>query len=173
LGLVSCGGGGDGPIGSQDQSIVPCNRGLPSFDVWRADFAPNGRQFITATVDTRNSSTATEFRLVLACQGEVVAEAIDGIACSNPPPQISDGPAPVCPLIQVDVTDIDFSGRIECLAEITSTQPLDIGTGGCADPQVADYRIVMKIDTASLDLALVADDCRDEESCLESMFGID
>jgi hypothetical protein len=31
----------------------------------------------------------------------------------------------------------------------------------------------MRIDTAALALDLVADDCRDDESCLESTFGID
>jgi hypothetical protein len=86
LALASCSSGGGGGIGSEEQTIQPCNEGRPSFDIWRADFAPQGRQFITATLDTLDRATAAEFRLVLACQGEVVGEAIAGIACSEQAP---------------------------------------------------------------------------------------
>lgn len=172
--LAACAGGDDGVVGSEDQAIVPCNSGRPAFDVWRADFAPNGRQRITATVDTLDASTAAEFRLVLACQGEVVAEAIGGLACREPPPKRAGANgSPECPLIEVAVADIDFDSRIECLAEVTTTEPLDIGSGACADAARADYRILMTIDSSPLALDLVADDCRDDESCLQSMFGIE
>jgi len=173
-GVAACGGGGgDGPIGSVDQSIRPCHEGRAAFDVWRADFSPNGRQRISAAVDTLRGGTAAEFRLVVACQGEIVAEATDGIACSDPVPPRDPGDSPECAAVDIDVADIPNNQRIECLVEVGTTQPLRIGEGNCVDPAVADYRLLMKIDTASLALDLVADDCRATSSCLREMFGID
>src|SRR5690606_31246618 len=75
LAILGC--GSDSPPGAETGAVRPCDEGQPSFDVWRAEFAPNQRTRITAQVDTRSSSTAAEFRLVVACQGEIVAEAID------------------------------------------------------------------------------------------------
>jgi len=173
LELAGCGGGGEDVVGSVEQSIRPCNDGRAAFDVWRADFSPNGRQRISAAVDTLNGATAAEFRLVVACQGEVVAEATSGIPCSEAVPPRDPGDAPECPAVEIDVADIENTQRIECLAEITTTEPLRIGAGDCVDPAVAEYRLLMKIDTASLALDLVADDCRATSSCLNTMFGID
>ncbi len=173
---LGCSSGDDGAPGSVDGTVRPCNQGQPSFDVWRANFAPNGRTLITAEVNTRKSSTAAELRLTLACQGEIVASEISGRPCSDPPPQIEPGDTPECPLIMIDVGDLDFDddsdGRIDCLAEIGTTQSLDIGTGGCTDPALADYRLRMTIDTAALALDLDANDCRAPESCLESRYGL-
>jgi len=170
--FAACGSGGGSP-GTQDQSIVPCNQGQPAFDVWRAEFNPLGRQTITATVDTRDRSTASETRLVVACQGEVLIDTIGGRVCSKQPPSKPGDPIPECPLASIRVSDIDFSNRIECLAEVTTTEPLDIGVGVCADPAVADYEIRLTIDGQGLALDLEADNCRADESCLEEMFGIE
>lgn len=173
LAALGC-GGSDGPPGAENDAVRPCNQGQPSFDVWRANFAPNGRMRITAQVDTRSDSTAAEFRLVVACEGEIVAEEIGGRLCSHDPPQRRDGDEPECPAVVIDVEDIDFDGGfIECFAEIGTTASLDIGTGDCADAAVAEYDIFMSIDGSGLALDLVADDCRDRDSCLESMFGIE
>lgn len=175
---IACGGGGsDSAPGTVEGAVQPCNQGTPAFDVWYARFAPNMRRTITAQVDTRGSSTAAEFRLALACQGEIVAEEIGGSICSYDPPQRKDGDRPECPLISIDVEDLDFEndpdGFVECYAEIGITEALDIGTGGCADPAVAEYNLRMEIDTVAIALDLAADNCRDDESCLESMFGFD
>ncbi len=166
--------GSDGPPGIESAAVRPCDEGQPSFDVWRANFAPNERTRITAQVDTRSGSTAAEFRLVVACQGEIVAEEIDGRLCSHEAPQRRAGDEPECPAVVIDVDDLDFDGGfIECFAEIGTTESLGIGTGGCADSATAEYEIFMAIDGSGLALDLVADDCRDRDSCLESMFGID
>jgi hypothetical protein len=173
---VGCGGvnsGNDDPIGSVEGSIIPCNQGQASFDVWRADFDPTGRTQIAVGVDTRDGTTAAEFRLVVACQGEVVVETTDGAECSSTPPAKSDGGRPECPFDVIQIADIPDSPRIECLAEITSTEPLDIGVGRCADAAEAKYILRMVTDDRPLALDLVADDCRDDDSCLEKQFGID
>ncbi len=175
--VLGCGGDDSAP-GTVEGEVRPCNQGEPSFDVWRADFAPNGRTQISAQVDTLDSATAAEFRLVVACQGEIVEEEIDGRVCTHQPPQRGPGDTPECPLILIDVEDLDFDdddpdGRIECLVEIGTTESLDIGTGGCTDAAAAGYRLRMQIDAAALALDVAADDCRDEESCLESMFGLE
>lgn len=175
--VVGCGGDDSAP-GTVEGTVRPCNQGQPAFDVWRADFAPNERMQITAQVDTLHAETAAEFRLTLACQGEIVADEIDGRPCTHQPPQRRDGDTPECPFISIDVDDLDFGdddddGRIECLAEIGTTESLNVGTGGCTDAAAADYRLRMQIDSAALALDLVADDCRDRDSCLESMFGIE
>jgi len=168
--LSGCSTGNDKAPGTEEGSIRPCNDGQPAFDVWRADFAPNGRTTITAQVDTSSSATAAEFRLTLDCQGKIVATAIDGRACSDDPPKIAEGNDPECPLITIAVDDLDFAndtdGRIECFAEIGVTEALEIGTGGCADPATADYRLRMQIDAAALALDLVDNDCRDDKTCL-------
>jgi hypothetical protein len=166
-------GGSDAPIGTVEQNVSPCEQGLPAFDVWRADFAPNVRQTISGFVDTRDDGTAAEFRLTVACEGKVVAETISGVLCTYDAPKVKDGPDPECPSFSIDVDDIDFNGRIECLAEIGTTESLRIGTGGCADPEIARYGLRMSVGTDPLALDLVADDCRDRDSCLEADFGID
>lgn len=166
--FVAC--GSDGPVGAVNGAVRPCNQGQPAFDVWRANFAPNQRTRIIASVDTRNSATAAEFRLVLACDGEIVDETIRGRFCTHEMPQRRDGRTPECPYIEVDIDDLDFdptAGFLECFAEIGTTESLDVGTGGCADPAQAEYQLVMRIDDAALALDLVADDCRDDEGCLE------
>jgi hypothetical protein len=139
--------------------------------VWRADFNPLGRLTITATVDTVDRSTASEFRLVVACEAEIVFDTIGGRSCSKQPPSRPGEPIPECPFASIAVSAIDFSNRIECLAEVTTTQPLDIGVGVCADPAVAEYEIRMTIDGQDLALDLAANDCRADESCLEEILG--
>jgi hypothetical protein len=91
------------------------------------------------------------------------------------PPLRGGGDDPECPFLIIDVDDLDFDddGRIECLAEIGTTQSLDVGTGGCTDAAAANYRLRMQIDSAALALDLVADDCRAPDSCLESVFGVE
>ncbi len=172
---IACGSSDGSAPGTADSAVQPCNEGLPAFDVWRANFAPNMRRVITASANTRSSNTAAELRLVLACQGEIVAEAIDGALCSYDPPQVKDGDRPECPVIQIDVDDIGIGGNgfIECYAEIGITEALDIGTGGCADPAIAEYSLRMGIDGTAIALDQVADNCRDSESCLGSMFGFE
>jgi hypothetical protein len=54
---------------------------------------------------------------------------------------------------------------------VTTTPPLDIGVGVCADPAVAEYEIRMTIDGQDLALDLAANDCRADESCLEEILG--
>ena len=71
--LIACGSSDGSAPGTVDSAVQPCNEGLPAFDVWRANFAPNMRRVITASANTRSSNTAAELRLVLACQGEIVA----------------------------------------------------------------------------------------------------
>lgn len=172
LGAVGC--GSDTPIGTVNGTIMPCNQARPSFDVWRAHFAPNDREVITARVDTRSEATAAEFRLVVACQGEIVAEEIGGSACTYTPPRRGTGRTPECAYIEIEIDDLDFDGGfIECFAEIGTTQSLGVGTGACADAEVAEYSFRMTMDFDALALDLVADDCRAEESCLESMFGLE
>jgi hypothetical protein len=173
---LGCGGvstSNDDPIGTVEGSIIPCNQGQPSFDVWRADFDSAGRTRIAVTVDTRDGTSASEFRLVVACQGEVVVDTIDGAACSHTPPSNPGEGPPECPFEIIDIDDIPASPRVECLAEITSTEPLDVGVGRCANPAEAKYTLLMVSDDRPLALDLVADDCRDDESCLEKQFGID
>jgi hypothetical protein len=175
---IACGGGGgDSAPGTVEGAVEPCNQGAPAFDVWYARFAPNMRRTITAQVNTRDAKTAAEFRLALACQGEIVAEEIGGSICSDDPPQRKDGDRPECPFIAIDVDELDFEndtdGFVECYAEIGITQALDIGTGGCADPTIAGYRLRMEIDAVAIALDIAADNCRDDESCLQSMFGFD
>lgn len=167
-----CGGSGGSAVGTVEGSIVPCDQGEAAFDVWRADFDPSGKVQIAASMDTRDAATAAEFRLVIACDGEVVVDTTRGINCSFPPPSKSGQGTPECPFDTIDVADLG-SGRVECLAEITTTEPLDIGVGRCADPAIAKYKFRMQIDSRPLALDLVADDCRDESSCLEKQFGID
>ena len=168
LTLAACGGGSAGLV---DGTIIPCNQGDPSFDVWRADFDPTGKQQIIVSVDTIKESTSAEFRLVVACDGDVVVNTTGGAACNDPPPPRGSG-NPQCPFATIDVADLG-TGRVECLAEITTTEPLEIGAGLCADPAVAEYDLVMRIDNLDLALDLAADDCRDDFSCLERQFGID
>ena len=171
-----CGGvnsGDDDPIGAVEGSIIPCDQGQASFDIWRADFDRAGRTQIVVAVDTRDGATASEFRLVVACEGEVLVNTTDGAACSHTPPSKSDQGEPECPFDVIDIADIPDAPRIECLAEITSTEPLDIGVGRCADAAEAKYTLRMVTDDNALALDLVADDCRDDDSCLEKQFGID
>jgi hypothetical protein len=170
--VLGCGGDSSTPVGTVEGSIIPCNEGDASFDVWRADFDPTGKQTIFAGIDTLDGSTTAEFRLVVACDGEVVVDTTRGAACRNPPPPKNDG-NPECPFDTIDVADLGGGPRIECLAEVTTTEPLDIGVGRCADPARADYTLRLQADTRALALGLVADDCRDDESCLEKQFGID
>jgi hypothetical protein len=170
---LGCGGSSDGPIGTVEGSIVPCNQGDASFDVWRADFDPTGKSQIAVSVDTRDGASAAEFRLVVACEDEVVVDTIDGAACSSTPPSQPDQGRPQCPFEIIEIADLPDVPRIECLAEITSTEPLDIGIGRCADPAEAKYSLRMNTDDRPLALDLVADDCRDDSSCLEKQFGID
>ncbi len=165
-------GGGNGPPLVPTGAIQPCDEGEPSFDVWEANFNPNGRQVLLATVNTVNDDTASEFRLVVACNGKVVIDTLNGVNCAFPPPALSQG-TPRCPLATVDVNTIPPPGQIQCLAEIGPTQPLGVGIGACADPAIARYEIAMKIDNAFLALALVAHNCRAQSSCLEERFGID
>lgn len=172
--LAALGCGSDSPAGTESGAVRPCDDGLPSFDVWRADFAPNEQTRITAQVNTRSGETAAEFRLVVACQGEIVADEIGGTPCTHTPPRRRDGATPECPFIEIDVDDLDFDGGfIECLAEIGATASLDIGTGGCTDSTTAEYDIFMTIGGLGLALDLAADDCRHSDSCLESMFGLE
>jgi hypothetical protein len=167
---IACGGGGSSP-GTEKSTIVPCDQGTPSFDVWRAVFFTNGATRITASVDTVSADSAAEFRLVVACDDKVVLNTIAGAPCSDPPPAHGGG-SPECPLGTIDVADLPV-GQVECLAEVTSTQPLHIGVGNCADPTHADYELFLRLDVADLALDLVADDCRDTFSCLQRQFGID
>jgi hypothetical protein len=169
---LGCGGSSNGPIGTVDGTIVPCDQGEPSFDVWRADFDPSGAAQIVASIDTRDDTTTAELRLVIACNGEVVLDTIGGIDCSFTPPAKRDGGKPQCPLGKIQVAALG-TARVECLAEITSTEPLDIGVGRCADPAIAKYTFRMTLDDRALALDLAADDCRDASSCLERQFGID
>ena len=166
--LAACGGSSPGLVGD---SIEPCDQGEPAFDVWRANFDPTGKQQIVASVDTVQESTAAEFRLVVACNGEVVVNTTSGAPCDDPPPPRGSG-NPQCPLATIDVEDLG-TGRVECLAEIASTESLDIGVGLCADPAIAEYSLILRIDGVDLALDLVADNCRDDSSCLERQFGID
>jgi hypothetical protein len=166
--LQGCGGSSPGLEG---QSIVPCDQGDPSFDVWRANFDPTGRHEVLVSVDTKNDATAAEFRLVVACNEKVVVNTTRGAPCSNTPPHTGVS-LPECPIATFDLAPLG-TGRIECLAEITSTESLHIGVGDCADKAKADYEIIMRIDGVDLALDVVADDCRDEFSCLERQFGID
>jgi hypothetical protein len=173
---MGCGGvnsGDDDPIGSVEGSIIPCNQGEASFDVWRADFDRADRMQIAVGVDTRDGTTAAEFRLVVACEGEVLVNTTGGAQCSHTPPSKSGQGEPECPFEVIDIADIPDAPRIECLAEITSTEALDIGVGRCADPAEAKYTLRMVTDDRPLALDLVADDCRDDKSCLEKQFGID
>ncbi len=175
LPLIACSSGDDSAPGTAEGDVQPCNDGTPAFDVWRANFAPNDRRRVTAQVNTRSSATAAEFRLVLGCEDEIVADVIGGSVCSHDPPQIEEGDKPECPFVALDVDDIGIGsdGFIECFAEIGITEALDIGTGGCANPDIAEYRLRMEIDNTAIALDLVADNCRDEDSCLESMFGFE
>jgi hypothetical protein len=154
--------------GSEEASIEPCNQGQPSFDVWRADFAPNGRRSLVARVDTRDGAFASGFRLVVACEGEVVIETTDGQECSETPPGGGQ-----CPLDEADLGDLADLPRVECLAEVGPTQPLGLDAGDCADPGRADYTLRMTIDRAALALDRVAHNCRAPESCLQDDFDID
>ena len=166
--LAACGGTSPGLVGD---SLEPCDQGEPAFDVWRADFDPTGKQQIIASVDTIKENTAAEFRLVVACNGEVVVDTTRGAPCDDPPPAAGSG-NPECPLATIDVEDLG-TGRVECLAEIASTESLGIGVGLCADPAIAEYNLILRIDNVDLALDLVADNCRDSSSCLEEQFGID
>jgi hypothetical protein len=169
--LIAAGGWGcgDGTApGTEEGSIEPCNQGEPSFDVWRADFAPNGRRTLLARVDTRDSAHASGFRLVVACDGEVVIDTTDGQECSDTPPGGGQ-----CPLDAVDLGDLALQPRVECLAEVGPTEPLGLGDGDCADDARADYALRLTIDSAGLALDLVSHNCRAPRSCLQDDFDID
>jgi hypothetical protein len=154
--------------GTVEQSIEPCNQGEPSFDVWMADFAPQGRRQLFANVDTRDSAYASGFRLVVACQGEVLIDTIRGAPCDFPPPGVDE-----CPSAAVDLGDLADLPRVECLAEIGPTQPLDVGDSQCANPERADYTFRMTVDNVGLALDFLEDNCRAPQSCLQDEFDID
>ena len=174
---LGCGGvnsGNDDPIGSVEGSIIPCNQGEASFDVWRADFDPTGRTQIAVGVDTRDGTSAAEFRLVVACEGEVVVDTIDGAQCSHTPPSKSDQGHPECPFDVINIADdIPASPRIECLAEITSTEPLDIGVGRCANAPRRSTRYAWSPTTARSPSIWSPTTAATTTSCLEKQFGID
>ncbi|MDX2169609.1 MAG: hypothetical protein SF182_21245 [Deltaproteobacteria bacterium] len=154
--------------GTVNGSIEPCDDGEPSFDVWQADFAPNGRTTLSARVDTRNSQNASNFRLVVACGDTVVIDTTDGTTCSERPP----GGDPDCPLAAVDLGSLASQSRVQCLAEIGPSAALGLG-GACANAARADYALVMRIDDAALALDRVAHNCRAPSSCLQDDFDID
>jgi hypothetical protein len=170
--LAACSGGGGNAPATVGQSILPCDDGLPSFDVWQVNFRPDGRTQLVLSVDTIGPVYASEFRLTFACQGVVVFSTIQGAACTFPPPSNGSGETPQCPFESMPLGDLANLARVGCLAEIVPTQPLDIGVGACADPSRADYKLRVTLDDQPLSLVLVAHNCRTDESCLQANFGI-
>jgi hypothetical protein len=166
--LLAAACGDSNAPGTVGSSIEPCDQGEPSFDVWRADFAPNGRRTLLARVDTIDSAHASGFRLVVACEGQVVIDTTDGQECSEPPPNGSE-----CPLDAVDLGELSELPRVECLAEVGTAEALGLEAGDCADPARADYDLRLTIDSVGLALDLAADNCRAPRSCLQDEFDID
>ena len=169
--FVACGGSGSAPA-TQEGVIVPCNDGQAASDVWQIDFDPKDRAELLISVDTKDVATAAEYRLIVVCNDEVEIDTFEGQACSNPPPSLTGG-VPSCPLERLQVADIDFTDRIVCQIEITPTEPLGVGDGGCADAGMAEYKLRATIDGIGLGLDLLEDDCRTSSSCLEDLFDVE
>lgn len=200
LSLIACSsGGGKKATGSATQRIQPCIGApapatatvagsppatatpggetptpvlWPVFDVWDIDVTPNGHNQLIIAVNTTGSGTASEFRLSVACQGLLFAEVIDGQACAFPPPPNAPDAMPQCPVASIDLGALNRLSRLTCLAEVVPTEPLDIGSGLCTNPDRADYRLSATINGNGLPLSIAADDCVAETSCLGAFFNI-
>jgi hypothetical protein len=197
--LLGCGGGGGKSPGSVTQRIEPCEgaslptatvAGTPSTtaspppeptaaptfvpvsDVWSIDFNPADRAELAVSLDTINAADAAEFRLIVACLGSVVAQTIGGAPCTFPPPPNAPDAVPECPVAGINLANYVALARVSCLIEITPTQPLDIGSGVCANPQRAQYRLTAMVDQDRVGLTLAAHDCQAPQSCLQTYFGI-
>lgn len=183
---VACSGGGSnaGPV---NQQIEPCAGAVqptatpgpqptpsvwPVFDVWRMNADPSDHTTLVVSADTTDAETAAELRLTVACQGTIIAQTIDGMPCSFPPPPNAPGAMPECPLATIPLGSLSNLLRIGCLIEVGPTEPLGIGAGVCANPDRAQYRLRAALDEDDQSLGLAARDCQAPESCLVSYFGI-
>jgi hypothetical protein len=172
VGLLAACSGGSSSTTVATQPILPCDDGLPSFDVWGINFRPDGRTQLVLSVDTIGPQFASEFQLTFVCQGVVLFTTIQGAACTFPPPSNGTDGTPQCPYESMPLGNLGDLARVGCLAEIVPTQPLGIGVGACADPSRADYKFQVTLDNDELPLDQLAHDCRAQTSCLQEFFSI-